>query len=277
MTLFAFCWVAVGYGIFQMLQIGTCASGGPYVSARECPDGIEADLLLAHRRRPRAVRRRRDLPHPRRPAGRTPARERGRCRSGSGPGCSGRSPPESFLGVWGPEANPGPGGEDRGVDRRLHGADLRRRRACWRSTSASAAAVRLDARTGWSQPAMREDRDRGDAVRDRRRDSAQPARARSTACGARVAHRGGVPDAEGEDRRGRLMATEGSGFNPIRGARPPGGDRARPLPRLDRDGPDLARPSRRLGRAGCELVLAPARSPATTPTRCFAPPTSSRR
>lgn len=46
MTLFAFCWVAVGYGINQMLQIGTCASGGPYVSARECPDGIEG-LILA--------------------------------------------------------------------------------------------------------------------------------------------------------------------------------------------------------------------------------------
>ena len=35
MTLFAFCWVAVGYGIYQLLQVGTCASGGPYVSARE--------------------------------------------------------------------------------------------------------------------------------------------------------------------------------------------------------------------------------------------------
>ena len=42
MALFAFCWVAVGYGIYQMLQIGTCASGGPYVSARQCPDGTEA-------------------------------------------------------------------------------------------------------------------------------------------------------------------------------------------------------------------------------------------
>ena len=41
MSLFAFCWVAVGYGIYQMLQIGTCASGGPYVVARECPDGTD--------------------------------------------------------------------------------------------------------------------------------------------------------------------------------------------------------------------------------------------
>ena len=45
MTLFAFCWVAVGYGIFQMLSVGTCASGGPYVVARECPDGIEAVMF----------------------------------------------------------------------------------------------------------------------------------------------------------------------------------------------------------------------------------------
>ena len=37
MTLFAFCWVAVGYGIFQMLQIGTCASGGPYVVGARVP------------------------------------------------------------------------------------------------------------------------------------------------------------------------------------------------------------------------------------------------
>jgi Short C-terminal domain len=29
------------YSLFQMLQVGTCASGGPYESARECPTGIE--------------------------------------------------------------------------------------------------------------------------------------------------------------------------------------------------------------------------------------------
>jgi hypothetical protein len=45
MFLFAFCWVLVGYGIYQMLQIGTCASGGPYVSARQCPDGTEGIFL----------------------------------------------------------------------------------------------------------------------------------------------------------------------------------------------------------------------------------------
>jgi|SRR5829696_2210523 len=30
------------YSLFEMLQVGTCASGGPYESARECPSGIEA-------------------------------------------------------------------------------------------------------------------------------------------------------------------------------------------------------------------------------------------
>lgn len=115
MTLFAFCWVAVGYGIYQMLQIGTCASGGPYVSARQCPDGTEAiifaliggvlGLFIA--------------------AGIYIGR-------GKPPGSS-RAPDNagvviwfwtglfwalaagSFLGVWGPEANPGPGGETGGL------------------------------------------------------------------------------------------------------------------------------------------------------------------
>lgn len=32
-SLVAFC-----YSLYQVLQIGTCASGGPYISARECPD-----------------------------------------------------------------------------------------------------------------------------------------------------------------------------------------------------------------------------------------------
>jgi Short C-terminal domain len=33
-----FCLVAFCYSLYQVLQIGTCASGGPYVSARQCPD-----------------------------------------------------------------------------------------------------------------------------------------------------------------------------------------------------------------------------------------------
>jgi hypothetical protein len=28
---------AVGWSIYELTQIGTCASGGPYVSRRECP------------------------------------------------------------------------------------------------------------------------------------------------------------------------------------------------------------------------------------------------
>ena len=38
----AFC-----YGLYELMNIGTCASGGPYVSARECPEGtFETALLL---------------------------------------------------------------------------------------------------------------------------------------------------------------------------------------------------------------------------------------
>lgn len=42
----AFANVAIGYTIYELLQVGTCASGGPYVSARECPSGTAA-LSLA--------------------------------------------------------------------------------------------------------------------------------------------------------------------------------------------------------------------------------------
>jgi hypothetical protein len=30
----------------KLMDVGTCASGGPYVSARECPDGTGARMLL---------------------------------------------------------------------------------------------------------------------------------------------------------------------------------------------------------------------------------------
>jgi hypothetical protein len=33
-------------GLLDLLQIGTCASGGPYVSARECPGGTGTAALL---------------------------------------------------------------------------------------------------------------------------------------------------------------------------------------------------------------------------------------
>ena len=37
--------VAVSYAVYQLLQIGTCASGGPYVPARQCPPGTERIAL----------------------------------------------------------------------------------------------------------------------------------------------------------------------------------------------------------------------------------------
>jgi hypothetical protein len=115
MFLFAFSWVAVGYGIYQMLGIGTCASGGPYVSARPCPDGTEAIFwaltggILGHFLAAGIYLTR-----------------------GKPPGSD--SPPQnsaiilwfwtglfwslaagSFLGVWGPDAAPGPGAETGGL------------------------------------------------------------------------------------------------------------------------------------------------------------------
>lgn len=111
MGLFAFCWVAIGYSIFQLLQIGTCASGGPYVSARECPDGIErlifsitggifAMFLAA------GIYAGRGAP---------PGSER-KPRNGVmvvwfWTGIFWSLAVGGFLGVWGPEANSGPGGE----------------------------------------------------------------------------------------------------------------------------------------------------------------------
>ena len=34
--------VTISLLIYELLQIGTCASGGPYVVAQECPDGTTA-------------------------------------------------------------------------------------------------------------------------------------------------------------------------------------------------------------------------------------------
>ena len=35
----------LAYCIVELANIGTCASGGPYVSARECPAGIENYII----------------------------------------------------------------------------------------------------------------------------------------------------------------------------------------------------------------------------------------
>jgi hypothetical protein len=115
MGLFAFCWVAIAYGIFQLLQVGTCASGGPYVSARECPDGIEAlffslfggiiGLFVAM-----FVYGGRGAPpgSDRRPAN-------GAVIVWMWTGLFWSLAVGCFLGVWGPEANPGPGGKEGGL------------------------------------------------------------------------------------------------------------------------------------------------------------------
>ena len=113
--LIAFGLVGLGYAIYQLLQIGTCASGGPYVSARECPAGTERlglaiPVLIIGLLAGAAIY-----------AGR-----------GTAPGSD--RPPNNgllvvwvwtgifwsiaagaFLGVWGPEANPGPGAKTGGL------------------------------------------------------------------------------------------------------------------------------------------------------------------
>ena len=115
MGLFAFCWVAIGYGLYQLLQVGTCASGGPYQVARECPDGIEhlmfalmggviglfvAGFIYGGRGAP-------------------PGSER-KPQNGSiivwfWTGLFWSIAVGGFLGVWGPDANPGPGGKEGGL------------------------------------------------------------------------------------------------------------------------------------------------------------------
>ena len=37
---------AMEYAVAELMSIGTCASGGPYVSARECPEGTVGKALL---------------------------------------------------------------------------------------------------------------------------------------------------------------------------------------------------------------------------------------
>jgi hypothetical protein len=110
-ALIACCWVVLGYAVYQLLQIGTCASGGPYEVARQCPDGTARVGLMI-------------------PAGVIGLLIGAWIYSGRGtaPG-SIRGPRNGllvvwvwtgifwsiaaacFLGVWGPEANPGPGGK----------------------------------------------------------------------------------------------------------------------------------------------------------------------
>lgn len=108
--LIAFSWVLLGYAIYQVLQVGTCASGGPYQIARECPGGIERLMLMI-------------------PAGLVGLFAGAAIWSGRGvaPGSDRESDNAlvviwvwtgifwslaagCLLGIYGPEANPGPGG-----------------------------------------------------------------------------------------------------------------------------------------------------------------------
>jgi hypothetical protein len=114
MTLFALCWVLAGWGIYDMLQIGTCASGGPYVVARECPDGTGSiflalmggilGLFVAA-----GIYLTRGTP----PGGRPPQNAGIILWFWTGlfwslaVGC--------LLGIWGPDANPGPGAKEGGL------------------------------------------------------------------------------------------------------------------------------------------------------------------
>jgi hypothetical protein len=109
--LFAFCWAVIAYAIFQLLSTGTCASGGPYVVARECPAGIERVMLslsgaiillfvaaVIYGGRGRAPGSHRD-PNP------------WLVVLWFWTGLFWSLAVGCFLAVWGPEASPGPGGE----------------------------------------------------------------------------------------------------------------------------------------------------------------------
>lgn len=115
MGLFAFCWVLFGYSIYQLLQVGTCASGGPYAIERECPGGIErlifsligsvfllfvAVVIYGGRGTP--------------PGSSRPAQNAGVI-LWFWTGLFWSLAVGGLLGVWGPEANPGPGGKEGGL------------------------------------------------------------------------------------------------------------------------------------------------------------------
>ena len=137
MALFAFCWAMIAYSIYQLLQVGTCASGGPYVIARECPGGIGwlmfgmigSILGLFVALSPTAPAARRPTP------GAQPTN--GGIVIWFWTGLFWSLAVGCFLGVWGPEANPGPGGELGGLIVGFMGLRDGGRRAAASSSSAS--------------------------------------------------------------------------------------------------------------------------------------------
>ncbi len=102
--------VAISYGVYQLLQIGTCASGGPYEIARECPSGTERLGLVI----PGALivtliggviyGTRGVAP------GATSSADGGYAFAFWWAGLFLGIAFACFWGVWGPDANPGPGG-----------------------------------------------------------------------------------------------------------------------------------------------------------------------
>lgn len=107
--------IAISLTIYELLQVGTCASGGPYVVARECPEGTELLALLL----PGSIF-----------VGLGAATLY--ALRGAPPGSDKKGDPglamligwcglflgiafACFWGVWGPNANPGPGGKEGGL------------------------------------------------------------------------------------------------------------------------------------------------------------------
>lgn len=105
----------LAYDIYQLLQIGTCASGGPYQVARECPDGtarlgflipVAVVVMLVGT----VVYGGRGLPPGSEARGyRVNAIILLWCALFLGISFA------CFWGVWGPEASPGPGGKEGGL------------------------------------------------------------------------------------------------------------------------------------------------------------------
>ena len=101
--------------MYQLLQIGTCASGGPYVIGRECPEGTEwlgltipisvfVMLFGAYLYATRGA-----------PPGSDKPGDGGYALALIWSGLFLGIAFACFWGVWGPDANPGPGGKTGGL------------------------------------------------------------------------------------------------------------------------------------------------------------------
>ena len=104
MTLFAFCWVAVGYGIYQMLQVGTCASGGPYESRASARTGSRRCSSLCSAAISALFVAAGHLHHPRHAAGRRRTPDNAGVIVWFWTGLFWALAVGCFLAVWGPDA-----------------------------------------------------------------------------------------------------------------------------------------------------------------------------